>query len=156
MTARRDAARVSRWLCVAAAALFPSACGDDPTAIAPECEAVPALVPGEAVSGALGRSDPVYEGAHIDFYGLRLTRTTTTTLTMSSTSLDPFLYLFGPGMEVITQHFAPEPTGPGELETASVTWTLEPGCHLVGASAWTPDTTGVYRLTAEETGVDIF
>lgn len=156
MTAGRDVARPCRWPCVAAAVLSLSACGDDPTAAEPVCEeAIPLLVEG-AVEGALTRTDAVYERAYVDYFGLQIDRPTTVTLVLGSTDVDPFLYAFAADLSVVAQAFSQRPAPRGEWESASLTRTFEPGCHLVGASAWSPGSTGGYSLRAEATRVDVF
>ena len=48
---------------------------------------------------------------------------------------------------VVGQEFDPTGTPDGVEETVSLTRELSAGCHLLGASSWTPDATGTYTLT---------
>jgi hypothetical protein len=151
LTAGSDAARSCRRCTFTAALLLLLGCGDSPTVANPECEAITPLRIGEPVEAFLGPDDPTYEGGHIDFYGLRVSAEATLRITLASGSVDPFLYLFDDNAHVIAQAYAPSPSVPGETESAVLYWTMYPGCHLVGASTWSPGATGDYTLEAVET-----
>ena len=98
----------------------------------------------------LAPGDPTYEGGHIDFYGLRVDAETTVRITLESAAVGPFLYLFDADAHVVAQAFAPEPAPPESTESAVLLRTLPPGCHVIGASSWSPGETGDYTLAVEK------
>lgn len=125
-------------------------CGNDPASSHPPCEDVPAVAVGEGLDGTLSAGDRRFDGVFIDYYGLPLAAAADVVIRLSSTDLDPVLFLFDENGEVIAQAFDPEGTPPGELETARIFYEFTPGCHLIGASAFTRDTTGSYTLRLDE------
>lgn len=135
---RRVAAAVLLILC--------AACDGDITGNAPVCGEEPAVSLGVPMAGELRGGDDRLAGAFVDYYSLELPDTARLVVTLTSTELDPLLLLLDSGGAVVDQAFDPLGTAPGVEETASMTRTFTPGCHLLGASAWTPDTTGAYIL----------
>lgn len=139
------------WPGILALALAAAACGGDSTGAVPACaDATPLEVP-DTVPGRLTSADDRLGDSFVDYYGLRVDRTVVVELTLTSTELDPLVVVLNDLGEVDDQDFDPYGTPPGEEETARLTRTLDPGCQLVGASAYTADTTGAYTLTVTET-----
>ncbi|MEJ2504241.1 MAG: hypothetical protein P8177_13170 [Gemmatimonadota bacterium] len=150
MSAGRDDVPPGWKYVLGAALLLLGACGDDPAMVQPGCEQVPPVYPGEPVESFLSPGDATYEGGYIDYHGLRVGPRRTLRITLASAAVEPFLYLFDADATVVAQAFAPDPSPPGETETAVLIWTLAPGCHMLGATSWVPGSTGRYRLLVEE------
>lgn len=129
-----------------------AACGEDPTAGDPICVEQPTVTVNDAVQGTLSEEDDRFAGALIDYYALQVSTTARFTVRLSSTEMNPLLLRFNELGEVTAQAFYAEGTEPGVEESPSITQSFNPGCHLLGASAFTPDTTGAYVLTVEEAG----
>jgi hypothetical protein len=157
LTAGRDAAlsrprlphAVGVWLILLAMIPHLAACDDDPTGTDLTCLQAPALTPGETVEGALSRGDAVFLRAYIDYYAVDLADSATLEATLTSDRFDPFLYRLGPGRRVTHQAFDTIGAPPGEPETAILRARVGPGCHLLGASSWTPAATGAYVLRVD-------
>ena len=137
-------------LALATALCARGACGDGPTAGSPDCERESPIAVGDRVEGALRQGDRRFDGALIDYYALRLPSAADVVIRLSSVQLDPVLFLFGETGDVVAQAFDPDGTPSGEVETATLLAELTPGCHLIGASAWTRDTTGLYTLDVDD------
>lgn len=128
------------------------ACGDDPVSGDPVCGEEPEVAIGGAVEGRLEPGDRRFDGSYIDYYSVRLSDAGGISLTLSSTELDPLVLLFDENGVVAAQALDPDGSAPGELETARLIRAAAAGCHLVGASSWTRDTTGTYTLQVDATG----
>ena len=112
----------------------------------PVCGSEPSLDPGSTVGGRLTDSDESFAGARIDYFTLEISDPVTLTISESSAQLDPLLFLFDADLEVLAQAFDSMGVGVGQRETASVTYTFTPGCHVVGASSWDDGGRGAYTL----------
>ncbi len=105
---------------------------------------------GDVVEGGLGPQDARFDGAPIDYFSLSIPDSADLRLTLSSSDLDPLLFLFDVNGAVTEQAFDPVGQPPGETEVAQLIHRLPPGCTLVGASAWARDAAGTYLLRVEE------
>jgi hypothetical protein len=128
------------------------ACGSDPVSGNPVCGEEPEVMIGETVEGRLQPGDRRFDGSFVDYYSVRLNSPGGISLTLSSTEMDPLVLLFDENGDVAAQAFDSAGTGPGQLETARLVRAVSAGCHLVGASSWTRDTTGAYTLEVDATG----
>lgn len=147
MTAGPDS--IARWwLAATGVVALALACGEDPTASEPVCGDQPPITVGASVEGALTEGDQRFADSYIDYYALQVDVTDRLTVTLSSTEMDPLILLFDRG-RVLEQAFHAAGSLPGVEEAPTITRSFSPGCHLLGASAFTPDTTGAYTLSVE-------
>lgn len=149
MSSGSDAAHPGPWHILAVALLVLWGCDDGPTAAEPVCGEAPAVELGLPLQGRLSSGDALFQGALIDYYSLRLTDSTSVEVTLTSSQLDPFLYLFGPDGRLAAQAFDSLGTAEGQAESATIERRLPPGCHLLGASSWRRGGRGAYTLRAD-------
>lgn len=142
----------ARWLTAVCIVALCAACDGDPTAGDPVCSGETQVILGTPVDGVLREDDHRFAGAYIDYYGLQVDSTARLTVRMASTELDPFLLLFDAHGDVIAQAFHAVGTLPGVEQAPSITRSFDPGCHLLGATSYTPNATGAYTLTVEPAG----
>lgn len=107
-----------------------------------DCETLPPLTPGEAVEGRLSGTDPFARDRPYDLFKLELTERTTVRIEMTSTQIDPIVFLYAGDGEYLDQ----DDDGGYQLASRLVR-TLEPGCYRVEASTFV-DLRGDYLLTA--------
>lgn len=149
MTAGPDSASPWRWLAAVIVVVTGLACGDDPTGTIPTCEEGTVVRPGDTVEGALTADDDRFARAFIDYYSLRLDASTPVAVTMTSRDLDPLLLAFDSLGAVTSEAFDSIGEPAGAEETALMDSTFGPGCHLIGASSWYPDSTGAYTVVLD-------
>ena len=127
------------------------ACGDDPLAAGERCLQATSLSIGNARNGRLATGDLVFDGAYIDYYSVRLSGTATLTARMTSSQVDPFLYLLDEDRGFLQQGYSDEELGP-----AFVSAELPAGCYILGASSWPrrdePNSAGLYSILTDTTG----
>lgn len=146
MTAGPDSASPRRWLAIAVL-LAAAACGDAPTGAVPDCGEGAAIAVDGRVEGTLVQGDDRFAGGLVDYYSLQLPYAARLTTALTSTELSPLLLVFDADGDVVDQAFDPYGAPDGVEETAHLTRELAAGCHLLGASSWTPGQTGAYTLT---------
>lgn len=151
MTRRLMRERGNRpWLrpVLCASVLLAGGCGGSPTESGPlECASGrPAISLGGSISGALEITDrQLADGTFYDSYSLTLSQDEEITLLLTSTELDPFLYLLDESSGVIA---VDDDAGGGA--DARVERSLERGCYVLYANSVTPET-GAYTLSATVT-----
>lgn len=148
MTAGPAAITVRCIVAVGLLALF-TACGDDPTSVTPPCDDARVLSLGPWFDATLNQRDESFAGSFIDYYAVELTDSADVTLTMTSSELDPLLLVFGEDGSVVEQAFQDMGSPKGVVETARLTETFGPGCHVLGASSWASGQTGAYRIRVQ-------
>lgn len=148
LTAGREAASPQRW-CHLLVVLALSACGDEAVGPGHLCGDPPALAVSQTVSAALTPDDRTYDGSYIDYYSMHLGEAAIVTVTMVSSTIDPYLYLWrGDDRTPVAQAY--DASGSIQPRVARLGLPLAAGCYRVGASAWDRGSAGlgVYALEA--------
>ena len=97
------------------------------------------------LSGALSTADcRLPDGEYVDFYRTRFSTQQAEEITLTSTTFDTFLYLVGPGDQVLAADDNGMPGG----TNASLRVYAPAGDYLVVASSANPGATGAYQLSS--------
>ncbi|MFW5947274.1 MAG: hypothetical protein ACOCUW_02170 [Gemmatimonadota bacterium] len=123
------------------------ACAESPSGPVPVCGDEPVLPVGRTVEGRLSDADDRLAGAYIDYYSLQLPERRRLTITLASPELTPLLVLLDENGAAVEQSFPAYAPPDAPPETTSISWGFDAGCHLIGASSYAPDATGVYEIT---------
>lgn len=150
MKAASDGARPRRRLTALVALLLIVGCGDDPVAPTPSCDRAPALPLGQTLVHTLDENDPNLDRAPVDYFSIRLDTPGLLVVDMSASGIDPFLLIWEEDRATpLAQAY--DPTGSGVVRTATLQIVATPGCYLIAASGWEPDTEGEYTIRADFT-----
>ena len=105
-------------------------------------------MPGAPLPAALEGTDPIFQGAYVDFYALTLRSRADVTIAMRSAAFDPLVFLFDDGATLTAQAFQEHDVPAGSTEEARLHHRLPPGCYVVGATSWADAATGLYTIDA--------
>lgn len=118
-------------------------CGPGPGDPRIDCYELPAIEPGDTISGELTASDGVYSGWYYDLYGLVVTTSREVQIDLSSDEIDSFVVVYREGGDFLK---ANDNADTSTLD-ASVSIYLNGGCYRVEASSAVIGETGAYTLT---------
>lgn len=115
------------------------------------CAYLPVFTVGATATGSLKLTDcQLSDGTPIDFWALDVAATTTIELSMTSSALDAFLFLFdSTGATIAVDDDS------GDSLNARLRVLLGPGRYTVGANAFDPGSVGRYQLTSATIANDV-
>lgn len=104
------------------------------------------------LSGVLSSSDATFDGRYIDLYQYRFENDSRVDIQLSSSALNPFLYLarISSAQDAIPAYtFSDDNSGPGI--NASISENIQAGTYWIGASSARANDQGSYELTMSAT-----
>lgn len=113
--------------------------GDDPSLV---CSELPAAEAGQAVSDALTQDDPSERGFFYDVYAYQPDAQRTVEITVSSTEIDPYLYVYDAAGSLVAENDDAAAGAPD----AGLTLQVVPGCYRIEVTSFEPGETGAYTL----------
>ena len=114
------------------------------------CSVWPPILLSETVSGTLQSGDCLRSSYLHDGYELTVGTTTTYTITMSSTAVDPYLLVASSSSpDPVSGTILAQDDNTGGGTTARVTITLNPGSYVIWASTASTNQSGAYTLTVQ-------
>lgn len=113
--------------------------GDDPSLV---CSELPALEVGQAVSGALTQDDPSERGFFYDVYAYQPDAQTTVEITLSSTEIDSYLYVYDAAGSLVAEN----DDAAADARDAGLTLQVVPGCYRIEVTSFDSGETGAYTL----------
>jgi hypothetical protein len=146
VTTGRDRRPRRRWAAALVVAIAAAGCGADLTGPPPDCDAAPALQPGNPQAGTLGVGDRRWGGAFIQYWSIQPRAPGRAQVQLTTVDFEPFLLLFDGRGTVIDQAFDPEPPAAGP-RTATLDRVLPGACTLVGVSSWRAQGAGSYLVS---------
>ncbi len=109
------------------------------------CAYLPSYTIGATATGSFKPTDcQLSDGTPIDFFALDVAATSTIELSMTSTALDPFLFVFDTTLTAVAAD-----DDSGDSLNARVRVLLGPGRYFVGANAFDLGSVGRYEVTSQ-------
>ena len=113
--------------------------GDDP---ALTCTELPAIEPGQDVSGSLTQDDALERGRYYDVYAFQPQAQSTVDITLASTAFDVYLYVYDAAGTLLAEN---DDAVEGSTD-AGLTLQVVPGCYRIEATSLATGATGSYTL----------
>ncbi len=113
--------------------------GDDP---ALTCTDLPQLALGQPVSGELTQDDELERGRYYDVYGFEPAMPLTGTITLSSSAVDSYLYVYDAGGTLIAEN---DDAASGSVD-AGLQLQLVPVCYRIEVTTYADGQNGTYTL----------